>query len=435
MKVLVLGSGAREHAFAWKLRQSPKCEALYIMPGNGGTSLEGTNIEGSPTNFQTVKEKVLTLDIDLVLVGPEEPLILGIRDFFLADIALKHIPLIGPTEASARLEGSKDFSKKFMARHAIPTASYKTFTKKEGENDLAIGLSYLANHSLPIVIKADGLAAGKGVIICDQHNSAIQVFQDILQDGKFGEAGNKVVIEEFLDGIEMSLFVLTDGNSYKILPEAKDYKKIGVGDTGLNTGGMGSVSPVSFFTEELKDKINERIIIPTLEGMREEGAEYFGFLFIGLMICAGEPYVIEYNVRMGDPETQSVIPRMEGDFLELLIALANKKLDTTKLKIRPEFATTIVSVSGGYPEEYQKGFPIELVNEINTPDIHYFHAGTIMEGGTLKTNGGRVISATALDVVPIISQEKALKATEAIQFKDKFFRPDIGLDLLDFAKK
>ena len=425
MKVLILGSGGREHAFTWKIRQSPLCEAIYILPGNGGTDSIGINLKGSPNDFLAVKNAVLSYEIDLVLVGPEEPLILGIHDFFLSDPALKNIPVIGPRKLSAQLEGSKDFSKRFMNRHGIPTASHKTFYKGESK----MGLDYLRKHSLPIVIKADGLASGKGVIICENHDQASKIFLEILDDGVFGPAGDKVVIEEFLEGNEISIFVLTDGKSYKILPEAKDYKKIGEGDTGPNTGGMGSVSPVPFYTAELKEKINSQIILPTLEGMREEGIEYFGFLFIGLMICKGEPYVIEYNVRMGDPETQSVIPRMEGDFLEILIALADKKLDSIRLNINADFVNTVVSVSEGYPGVYQKNYPLTI--PISIPDqVFYFQAGTEYSNEVLITQGGRVISTTAKAENPQKARELALEATQKIKFIGQYFRRDIGLDLL-----
>ncbi len=432
MNVLLLGSGSREHAFAWKIKQSSKCTTLYILPGNGGTAQLGVNLEGSPTDFDTLRKYSLELTIDLILVGPEEPLILGIRDYFLDDLQLKHISVIGPSGLSARLEGSKDFSKKFMVRHDIPTASSQTFVKGEERE----GLHYLEAHPLPIVLKADGLAAGKGVIICADLEEAKKVFLDILQNGKFGRAGDKVVIEEFLEGIEMSLFVLTDGRSYKILPEAKDYKRIGEGDTGSNTGGMGSVSPVPFFTAELKEAINQKIIIPTLEGLREEGFEYFGFLFIGLMICPAGPFVIEYNVRMGDPETQSVLPRMEGDFLDLLIAVADSKLDQYTLKINPKFSSTVVSVSKGYPGDFVKGLPIYLPHLDSNKENWYFHGGTLLKdedlglSAALITNGGRVISSTALGENLEESVKNALILATRIDFAGKTFRSDIGKDLM-----
>jgi len=425
MNVLLLGSGGREHAFAWKIRQSPSCSELYILPGNGGTAQLGKNLPGSPNDFALVKKTVLSYTIDLVLVGPEEPLILGIRDFFLLDPEISSIPIIGPSKGSAQLEGSKDFSKRFMYRNTIPTAGSRTFRKGEEE----LGLEYLRSHPLPIVLKADGLAAGKGVLICKTHEEAEAGFLQIIQERVFGSAGDKVVVEEFLEGIEMSLFVLSDGKSYKILPEAKDYKRIGEGDSGLNTGGMGSVSPVPFFDEELKFKINDAIIIPTLEGMREEGLDYFGFLFIGLMVENGNPYVVEYNVRMGDPETQSVLSRMEGDFLELLKATGEQKLDTIRMKVSPKFATTVVSVSGGYPGAFTKGYPITLPKLEPGSEVQYFHAGTILENGILKTNGGRVLAATALGNSLEEALMKANKASEDVHFQDQYFRKDIGKDL------
>ncbi len=425
MNVLIIGSGAREHAFATKIQESPLCEKLYILPGNGGTSRLGMNIKGSVLDFPFIKKQVVDYKINLVLVGPEEPLILGIRDYFLQDPELASIPVIGPNRGSAQLEGSKDFSKRFMFRRGIPTAGYQTFKKGQEKE----GLDYLRNHELPIVLKADGLAAGKGVIICQSHKEAEENFLQIIQDGRFGKAGDKVVVESFLTGIEMSLFVLTDGKSYKILPEAKDYKKIGEGDQGPNTGGMGSVSPVPFFDEVLREKINRMVILPTLEGLMEEGLEYYGFLFIGLMISEGEPYVIEYNVRMGDPETQSVIARIESDFLELLIAVGEQKLDTIRLKVSPQFATTIVAVSGGYPGDFTKGYPIELPLLDSGTGVFCFHGGTAMEENELVTSGGRVIAVTALGANMEAALSKSLQAIESIEFKDKVFRRDIGFDL------
>jgi len=425
MNVLILGSGSREHAFAWKIKQSPICTGLFILPGNGGTAELGTNINESPKDFPAIKKWVLELQIGMVLVGPEEPLILGIRDFFLNDPELSQVYLIGPTKASAQLEGSKDFSKRFMQRNSIPTAPYKTFNR----NTISEGLEYLRHHSLPIVLKADGLAAGKGVIICETLKEAEENFLNILERGAFGKSGDKVVVEGFLKGIEMSLFILTDGKSYKILPEAKDYKRIGEGDTGLNTGGMGSVSPVPFFTEELKNKINETIILPTLDGLKEEGLEYYGFLFIGLMIQGNDPYVIEYNVRMGDPETQSVLPRMEVDLLELLLAVGDQKLDSVRMYTNPQFATTVVSVSGGYPGEFNKGYPIEITRIPDDPDTFFFHGGTQVEDGVLRTSGGRVISTTSLGNTLQEALKKANSACSSIEFSRKYFRKDIGNDL------
>ena len=383
MNILLLGSGGRESAFAWKIAQSTQCQQLFIAPGNAGTHQYGTNVAINVTDFAAIGQFVLANDIKIVLVGPEEPLVKGIHDFFLDDAQLKGIPVIGPQQEGAQLEGSKDFSKAFMFRNNIPTAASKTFTR----DTLREGLAYLATQSLPIVLKADGLAAGKGVLICTGLPEAQQELVEMLTEDKFGEAGSKVVIEQFLQGIELSVFVMTDGEHYKILPEAKDYKRIGEGDTGLNTGGMGSVSPVPFAGAEFMRKVEERVIIPTVEGLKKENIPYKGFIFIGLMNCDGEPYVIEYNCRMGDPETESVMLRIESDFVELLKGVAEGNLDQKELLISGKTAATVVCVAGGYPGEYFKGKVISGLD--NVRDSHVFQAGTAMENGEVVTAGGR----------------------------------------------
>jgi phosphoribosylamine--glycine ligase len=424
MNILLLGSGGRESAFAWKLSQSPKCEKIFIAPGNAGTAKYGTNINIKVTDFEGIGQFTLDNSIDLVLVGPEEPLVKGIHDFFLGDDRLKHIPVIGPQREGAQLEGSKDFSKQFMVRHNIPAAASKTFTK----DTLQDGYEYLATIGLPIVLKADGLAAGKGVLICLDIEDAQQELKEMLTEAKFGDAGSSVVVEQFLQGIELSVFVMTDDTHYKILPEAKDYKRIGEGDTGLNTGGMGSVSPVPFADKAFMQKVEERIIIPTVEGLKKENIPYKGFIFIGLMNCDGEPYVIEYNCRMGDPETESVMPRIESDFADLLSGIAEGNLNEKELIISDKIAATVMMVAGGYPGEYLKNKTITGIENVKGSQV--FHAGTYLDDEVVKTSGGRVLAVTSLQDDMFHALQQATADAARIYFDGMYFRKDIGFDLL-----
>lgn len=380
MNILILGSGGREHAYAWKLAQSKKLNKLFIAPGNAGTASVGTNVNIAATDFEAIKKFVLEHDVNMVVVGPEDPLVKGVHDFFLADATLKNIPVIGPQKDGAQLEGSKDFSKRFMFRHNIPTARYETFTKET----LDAGLKFLETLEPPYVLKADGLAAGKGVVIPNTLDEAQKELSEMLANAKFGNASAKVVIEEFLKGIELSVFVLTDGNSYKILPAAKDYKRIGVGDVGLNTGGMGAISPVPFANEEFIKKVEERVVIPTINGLKKEGITYKGFIFIGLMNCNGDPQVIEYNVRMGDPETEVVLPRIKSDLLDLFEGVANGNLNEKSFDVDPRFATTVMLVAGGYPEDYRKGDVMSGFEQVK--ESIAFHAGTKQDGVNVVTN-------------------------------------------------
>ncbi len=431
MNILIIGSGGRESAFASKMAQSSILSQLYIAPGNAGTSAYGKNVDLKPTDFEGIAEFVLKNQVKMVVVGPEEPLVKGIHDFFLNRHDLKHIPVIGPQMQGAQLEGSKDFSKQFMIRHGIPTAAFRSFSKKNLEE----GLAYLETQKLPIVLKADGLAAGKGVLICESLDDAKTELKAMIYDAKFGEASSTVVIEEFLTGIELSVFVLTDGISYKILPEAKDYKRIGEGDTGLNTGGMGSISPVSFADADFMKKVEDRVIIPTVEGLKKDNIPYKGFIFIGLMATntpqGREPYVIEYNVRMGDPETESVIPRIESDLIDLFLGVANENLSDKELKISSKTAATVMIVAGGYPGEYAKGKPITGIENLRH-SIAY-HAGTELDNGVIKTNGGRVIAITSLKDNLFDAVQNATADAGRIYFDGRYFRPDIGVDLMDIS--
>jgi phosphoribosylamine--glycine ligase len=429
MNILLLGSGGREHAFAWKIVQSADCTNLYVAPGNAGTATIATNIPLGITDFPAIKSFILEKDIDLVVVGPEEPLVKGFVDFLQAQPETSKIPVVGPSEMGARLEGSKDFSKRFMLRNGVPTAAYETFTALELEE----GLAYLEKQNLPIVLKADGLAAGKGVLICLTLEEAKASLKEMLIDQKFGEASSKVVIEEFLTGIELSVFVATDGENYKILPEAKDYKRIGEGDTGLNTGGMGAVSPIVFADEAFMKKVEEKVVKLTVDGLRKEGIPYKGFLFIGLMNSDGEPKVIEYNVRMGDPETEVVLPRIISDFLHLLKSIGTGTLADYQLKISPEYAATVVMVSGGYPGSYEKGFEISIPDPGSESVI--FHSGTgTNEQGQLINQGGRVLAITGRGPDLSSALANAYATVNRISWNKAYFRSDIGKDILNLNK-
>ncbi len=433
MNVLVLGSGGREHAIAWKIKQSEKCEKLFCMPGNPGTALIATNLAGGVNDFDAIKGAVLDNAIDIVVVGPEDPLVNGLRGKFAADSQLANVLFVGPSQRGAMLEGSKDFAKEFMSRHGIPTASYRSFTS----TDIDQADKFLESLQAPYVLKADGLAAGKGVLIPETLEEAKASLREML-GGMFGAAGNTVVIEEFLRGIEVSVFVLTDGKDYLILPEAKDYKRIGVGDKGLNTGGMGAVSPVGFADAQFMEKVEERIIKPTVNGLAADGIDYKGFIFIGLMNCNGDPYVIEYNVRMGDPETEAVMTRIDSDLLSHLEAAAKGELSGEKIVISEEGALTVVCVSGGYPQSYGKGYEIfgsEYLERSSVEDkIKIFHAGTSMKEGKLVTSGGRVLAVTVNGKGIEKSREVVYPEIDKIMYTNKYYRSDIGLDLLKYEK-
>jgi phosphoribosylamine--glycine ligase len=432
MNILLIGSGGREHAFAVKITESPKCERLYVAPGNAGTSAIAENVPLQVTDFEGIKNFILSRHIDMVVVGPEEPLVKGISDFLSSHPDTKEIVVVGPSQQGAALEGSKDFSKQFMDRNDIPTAAYQSFTK-ETIND---GLEFIRRQRLPIVLKADGLAAGKGVLILESYEEAEKGLKEMLLESKFGTASSTVVVEEYLSGIELSVFVATDGINYKILPEAKDYKRIGEQDTGLNTGGMGAVSPVPFADQSFMQKVEERVVKPTVEGLRKEGIDYKGFLFIGLMNVAGDPWVIEYNVRMGDPETQAVLPRIKSDFVDLLHSMGTNKLSAYTLEIDPGATATVVMVAGGYPGSYNKGSKIEGLNSPTNPSTFTFHAGTHSdEAGTTVTNGGRVLGITGKGVNIKEAITRAYERVNQISWEDHYYRKDIGQDILRWDSK
>lgn len=427
MRILLLGSGGREHVIAWKLNQSRKLKKLFIAPGNAGTGMIGVNVPLSLNDFEGIKRFVLEEDIDMLIVGPEAPLVEGIHDYFLNDDLLKSISVIGPVKAGAELEGSKDFAKEFMKRHDIPTAKFNTID----ESSLKEGFKFLDTLNPPYVLKADGLAAGKGVLILDDIAEAKQELREMIENKKFGAASSKVVIEEFLSGIELSVFVLTDGKSYKMLPEAKDYKRIGEGDTGLNTGGMGSISPVPFADKAFMSKVEEQIIKPTIDGLINEGIDYKGFIFFGLIKVDDNPFVIEYNARMGDPEAESVLPRLTSDLVELFEAVSNESLNEMNVEFDERYSVAVMLVSGGYPDSYEKG---KLISGIeNTSDCTVFHAGTTYdeENNSIKTNGGRVIAVNSFGTTLEMALENAFKNAEKIDYEGKYYRTDLGKDLMN----
>jgi len=424
MNILILGSGGREHSFTHKLIQSKKVTHIFVAPGNAGTQKIATNIDVNPTDFESVKKVVIAYDIQMVIVGPEAPLVNGVHDFFLADDELKSIPVIGPKKDGALLEGSKDFSKEFMFKHGIPTAKYQSFTKE----NLQQGKLFLESLTPPYVLKADGLAAGKGVLILDSLKEAKSELEEMVSNQKFGDASSTVVIEEFLKGIELSVFVLTDGKSYKILPSAKDYKRIGEGDKGLNTGGMGAISPVPFADQIFLNKVEELVVKPTILGLQKDGIDYRGFIFIGLMNDNGNPSVVEYNVRMGDPETEVVLPRIQSDLFDLFDGVANQNLEEKEFSVTDKIATTVMLVSGGYPESYQKGAVISGLD--NHKDSIIFHAGTKIKDETIVTSGGRVLAVTSLADTIQEALDQSYKTIDSIHFEKMNYRKDIGFDLV-----
>ncbi|MDC3050414.1 phosphoribosylamine--glycine ligase [Flavobacteriales bacterium] len=423
MNVLVLGSGGREHALSWKIAQSSLCEKLFIAPGNAGTAQLGENVNIITTDFESLKTFVIDNEIDMLVVGPEDPLVKGIYDFFKNDEVLSEVCVIGPSQEGAQLEGSKEYSKQFMQRHDIPTAAYDTFTK----DSIKEGYDFLETLSPPYVLKADGLAAGKGVLIIDNLEKAKRELKAMLVDAKFGDASSKVVIEEYIDGIELSVFVLTDGNNYKILPSAKDYKRIGEGDKGLNTGGMGAISPVPFADKFFIERVEDRIIKPTIKGLQEEEIEYKGFIFIGLMNVNGDPKVIEYNVRMGDPETEVIMPRIKSDLLNLFKGISNGTFGEQDFYVDEDVATTVMLVSGGYPENYEKGKGISGLEEVENSIV--FHAGTLKEEDKILTNGGRVMAITSIGRTIEDALSKSYENADKVKFDGKYYRKDIGFDL------
>jgi len=423
MNILILGSGGREHTFAWKITQSDLCNKLYVAPGNSGTAQIATNLNIAVTDFSGIKNAVLNNSIEMVVVGPEDPLVNGIHDFFLNDSELKNIAVIGPQKAAATLEGSKEFAKEFMSRHAIPTAAYQSFTSAS----LDEGYAFLETLTPPYVLKADGLAAGKGVLIINDLEDAKTELKTMLVDAKFGDASATVVIEEFLDGIELSCFVLTDGKHYKILPTAKDYKRIGEGDTGLNTGGMGAISPVPFLDESFMQKIEEQVVKPTISGLQKDKLPYKGFVFIGLIKVGDDPKVIEYNVRMGDPETEVVLPRLKNDLVEIFQAIASETLNTIAIEIDSRAATTVMLVSGGYPESYEKGKTITGIE--NVKDSIVFHAGAKNENTSIVTSGGRVMAITSYGDTYQQALKKSYQTIQNVKFDKMYYRKDIGFDL------
>ena len=424
MRVLLLGSGGREHALSWKIAQSSQLEELFIAPGNAGTRQYGKNVDLSTTDFPAIKTFVLENQINMVVVGPEEPLVLGIHDYFLADEELKNVPIIGPAKAGAQLEGSKDFAKQFMYRHAIPTAKYATFTKETLEQ----GYRFLESMKPPYVLKADGLAAGKGVLILENLQEAKVELKAMLANAKFGNASSRVVIEQFLKGIELSVFVITDGEAYKLLPEAKDYKRIGEGDTGLNTGGMGAVSPVSFADPAFMDKVKNQVIIPTVKGLRQENIPYKGFIFFGIINVKGDPYVIEYNCRLGDPETEVIIPRLKSDILDLFEGVASNTLSERDVQFVEKSAATVMMVAGGYPEAYENGKQIFGLNSIDESIV--FHAGTSSDGPAVLSAGGRVLAITSYGKTVQAALTRSYDSAQKIEFEGAYYRKDIGFDVI-----
>lgn len=428
MNILLIGSGGREHALAWKLKQSPLCSRLFIAPGNAGTASCGTNLSVKANDIPGILDVIGAHQINMVVIGPEEPLVLGLADQIRNDPRFKGVHVIGPGSAGAQLEGSKAFAKAFMQKHGIPTAIYRRFSSADFEE----GIDYIKKHSLPIVLKADGLAAGKGVLICKSHVEAVAEFELMLRNEKFGKAGNVVVVEEFLTGIEISVFVLTDGINQFQLPEAKDYKRIGEGDTGLNTGGMGAVSPVPFFDEELRKKVTDRIILPTIQGLQKDGIPYKGFIFFGLMICGGEPYLIEYNTRMGDPETEAVMPRLKNDLVSLFVAADEGRLDEMQPEIDGRSTAAIVAVSKGYPGNYETGMVILGLEDVSEEESLVFHAGTGIDAEEVLTSGGRVLAVTSYGADIPAAAEKSIASLEKLYFEGMRYRSDIGYE---FRKK